>query len=176
MEKDWEKGDDPDVLKPEDQIEMERLEAKNRNAFSFDNFDPDDPDSMMMLGDNAGKPGKPLMFFAHVNLKKIPKGMSKTDRGSQIREMLLTGGVKVEVYDIDEKSYLLTSKDGSQLKSIKDYLFSLPEVTKITIDQKDFFPPNKKRFYDDEDEAGSTKGEAKGKRGKKKSKKGKKEL
>ncbi|CAM9541601.1 unnamed protein product [Hapterophycus canaliculatus] len=160
LEKQWEGGDDEEELKTEEQTKFEKLERRRKEAqITAGKFDPRSFASMNAAEIGAISAGQkdaagPTMLFAQVVSGRFgePDGgggggdesVSKEDTekiGSRLQQLAQLGSLDVSVYTLDSGSILVSSQRGWEGKEILDFLLSRPEVSKVTWNSQDFFPP-----------------------------------
>ncbi|CAM9886649.1 unnamed protein product [Scytosiphon promiscuus] len=159
LEKQWEGGDDDEELRTEQQIKFEKLERRRKEAqANAGKFDPRSFASMDATEIGAFAAGQkdvagPIMLFAQVGsgesreMKDVgsrDESVSKEETeniGSRFQQLAQLGSLDVSVYTIDSGSLLVSSQRGWEGKEILDFLLSRPEVSKVTWNSQDFFPP-----------------------------------
>eukprot|EP00903_Cladosiphon_okamuranus_P008666 g8306.t1 len=156
LEKQWEEGDDEEELKTEEQTKFERLERRRKEARAkTPGIDPSkigDMSAAQIAAMAAGQKDMagPTMLFAQVGSgesagtgdKDEPLTKEQTeDLGGRLQQMAQLGSLDVSVYALDPGSILVSSQQGWEGQEVLDFLLSRPEVSKVTWNSQDFFPP-----------------------------------
>ena len=65
------------------------------------------------------------------------------------RQLMFTGGLEVQVYNVEESKFLISLKKGWDGHQAKEFLLQRPEVAKVTWDSHEYAPepgrPTKRR-------------------------------
>ncbi|CBN77894.1 hypothetical protein Esi_0077_0066 [Ectocarpus siliculosus] len=159
LEKQWEDGDEDEELKTEEQAKFENLERRRKQAqANAGKFDPSSLGSMTAAQVGAMAAGQkdatgPTMLFAQVRSGGLGETGGSGDNGGSIskeetekvggrlQQLAQLGSLEVSVYALDAGSVLVSSQRGWEGQQILDFLLSRPEVSKVTWNSRDFYPP-----------------------------------
>ncbi|CAM9920441.1 unnamed protein product [Pylaiella littoralis] len=160
LAKQWEDGDDEEELKTEEQAKFEKLERRRKKAkASTGKLDPSTFGSMNAAQIGAMAAGQrdtagPTMLFVQIESAGLgeadggggggdePISKEQTEAVSErFVHMAQIGSLDVDVYTLEAGSILVSSQRGWEGKEILNFLLSRPEVSKVTWNSQEFFPP-----------------------------------
>lgn len=159
IHKEWESGDDPELIEDEFTIQRRNAEKYMRNDGNQINFDDPaaiaklikDPLNAVSMSKGAGA----AMMFAEIIPKKLNgQAWTKYDLGElagRYSGLLRTGLVQCSIYDVgDEKKpqLLANAEKGYQASEVIKFLVQQPEIVNVTLDNKKY---NRDNINDDDE-------------------------
>ena len=150
LEKEWEDGDDPELLLNE----FEHQQQVNRKR-QGSGFDPKTIRETMAKNPFAamGGSGTKMVF---VDLKEKQPDGSKWDKratdklASKWQHLVKTGSLTANVFNIEDGKLLISVDKSYMFGDIMKFCFNQIETEKISIDSKDYFAKDYKDKDDDE--------------------------
>ena len=99
-----------------------------------------------------GSASAPKMMFVEldqgycqsVKKNKVWTKSDSSQLGIRLKEQLLSGGLDTDSYSIEEFT-LLSKCEAKDAKAVKNFLLTQPEVAKVTLDSKDYYPKDKQK-------------------------------
>ncbi|GMH80671.1 hypothetical protein TL16_g08644 [Triparma laevis f. inornata] len=151
LEEDWSDGDDPELLKNEDealQAEMEKKKAELEeegapNMRRLARMDPQQAKQAVANAD-AGNQGGPTMMFVDLKSNMGQSGVNTdgSDRtwfeedlnfiSQQWKDLLKTAGFDATLYNIEGDRLLVSVQKGWHGMDIRNFFLTRPEVTMLT--------------------------------------------
>mmetsp|Transcript_2458 Transcript_2458/g.2583 ORF Transcript_2458/g.2583 Transcript_2458/m.2583 type:complete len:195 (-) Transcript_2458:259-843(-) len=154
VEKNWEEGDDPTELEHEYERIQKLQEMKAKEGPKIDWNNKDEVKKLMNTPGGFGGGMGGTMVFVHIkqsHLEGLAYPRPAMDKLSgKWTALLRTASLQASVYVIED-SQLLVSVDKSWMrKDVMTFVLQQPEVEKLVLDNKEYFPENLPK--DDEEE------------------------
>lgn len=149
LEKEWEQGDDPEILEHEFEYTRKILAQKQPK------FNPEDGASIRAAYDSdpfAFSGGGGMMIFVDLKPKKDKSPYTKDDMDKLAKRyatLLRSGSIMATVYNLQEKRLLVQIDKSWYTKDVLKFLAQQPEVLQFDANSKTYYP---KDFEDEDDE------------------------
>lgn len=130
LDKEWMDEDEDDDWHEDTYEWRQQMRAKKQKP-----FDPT-KGGMPPLGMMGNSGSLTQMAFAKLTTADKEKTQ---ELAGKWQGLLSTAGVMVNTYDIEEDTILFTD-DNDHMQEIMDFVLDQPEVTKFTLDSRDYFP------------------------------------
>ena len=137
VEGEWRYGDEEEELITDDEMLFREMEARKEKG--IDISDMMDADTVKHQQSMTG----PAMMF--IELVPKPNGGEYAEEelyniSGIWKDLLYTGGLNVNFYNIEESKLLCSMQKGWDGKAVREFLLSRPEVKKVTWDQQESEP------------------------------------